>query len=122
MSISVTKVNTEGTNCLEKQPFEMHSNTVFGCVFAIDSQRSEVAKMLYQQGLTELVHSSPSEQVAYLLVERASLLESSAAPHTPTADGNIEVSGKTVQDKRRNEPLCEYPGFIKDFKINYITV
>lgn len=33
--------------------------------------------MLYNQGLTELVHSSPSEQVAYLLVERASLLESS---------------------------------------------
>ncbi|XP_069546939.1 coiled-coil domain-containing protein 30 isoform X2 [Brachyistius frenatus] len=45
-----------------------------------DAQISEVAKMLYQQGLTELVHSSPSEQVAYLLVERASLLE--------TSDGN----------------------------------
>ncbi|XP_075997200.1 uncharacterized protein LOC142991090 isoform X2 [Genypterus blacodes] len=40
-----------------------------------DAQISEVAKMLYQQGLTELIHSSPSEQVAYLLVERASLLE-----------------------------------------------
>lgn len=54
----------------------------------IDSQISEVAKMLYQQGLTELIHSSPSEQVAYLLVERASLLETSEAPDKLTGDGN----------------------------------
>ena len=54
----------------------------------IDSQISEVAKMLYQQGLTELIHSSPSEQVAYLLVERASLLETSEDPNNLTADGN----------------------------------
>ncbi|XP_058487117.1 myosin-9 [Solea solea] len=45
-----------------------------------DAQISEVAKMLYQQGLTELIHSSPSEQVAYLLVERASILETSEGP------------------------------------------
>ncbi|CAN9512073.1 unnamed protein product [Ophioblennius macclurei] len=45
-----------------------------------DAQISEVAKMLYQQGLTELIHSSPSEQVAYLLVERASLLETAQIP------------------------------------------
>lgn len=56
--------------------------------FVIDSQISEVAKMLYQQGLTELIHSSPSEQVAYLLVERASLLESGEAPDRLTSDGN----------------------------------
>lgn len=53
-----------------------------------DSQISEVAKMLYQQGLTELIHSSPSEQVAYLLVERASLLETSEVPNNLTGDGN----------------------------------
>ncbi|XP_044073763.1 coiled-coil domain-containing protein 30 isoform X2 [Siniperca chuatsi] len=53
-----------------------------------DSQISEVAKMLYQQGLTELIHSSPSEQVAYLLVERASLLGTSVVPDTLTGDGN----------------------------------
>ncbi|KAM6947903.1 coiled-coil domain-containing protein 30 [Lycodopsis pacificus] len=53
-----------------------------------DSQISEVAKMLYQQGLTELIHSNPSEQVAYLLVERASLLESSEDPNNLTGDGN----------------------------------
>ncbi|XP_036957048.1 coiled-coil domain-containing protein 30 isoform X2 [Acanthopagrus latus] len=53
-----------------------------------DSQISEVAKMLYQQGLTELIHSSPSEQVAYLLVERASLLETSEVPDSLTVDVN----------------------------------
>lgn len=46
-------------------------------IYLQDARINEVAKMLYNQGLTELVHSSPSEQVAYLLVERASLLESS---------------------------------------------
>ncbi|XP_072238041.1 uncharacterized protein [Leuresthes tenuis] len=55
-----------------------------------DAQISEVAKMLYQQGLTELIHSSPSEQVAYLLVERASLLESTEHPDKPTGDGDPE--------------------------------
>lgn len=60
---------------------------IFAAVFVIDSQISEVAKMLYQQGLTELIHSSPSEQVAYLLVERASLLESSEATDRLTRDG-----------------------------------
>nr|XP_020453797.1 coiled-coil domain-containing protein 30-like isoform X2 [Monopterus albus] len=53
-----------------------------------DAQISEVAKMLYQQGLTELIHSSPSEQVAYLLVERASLLEMSRDPDNLTSDAN----------------------------------
>lgn len=42
--------------------------------------------MLDQQGLTELVHSSCSEQVAYLLVERASLLEMSDPPAELTRD------------------------------------
>ncbi|XP_029008183.1 coiled-coil domain-containing protein 30 isoform X2 [Betta splendens] len=53
-----------------------------------DAQVSEVAKMLYQQGLTELIHSSCSEQVAYLLVERASLLEISDVAAKPTRDEN----------------------------------
>ncbi|XP_029907455.1 coiled-coil domain-containing protein 30 [Myripristis murdjan] len=53
-----------------------------------DAQISEVAKMLYQQGLTELIHSSPSEQVAYLLVERASLLERREDPDGPMGHGD----------------------------------
>ncbi|XP_010880321.2 coiled-coil domain-containing protein 30 isoform X2 [Esox lucius] len=40
-----------------------------------DAQMNEVAEMLYQEGLAEVIPCSPSEQVAYLLVERASLLE-----------------------------------------------
>lgn len=52
--------------------------------------------MLYQQGLTELIHSSPSEQVAYLLVERASLLEMNQDP----GDGDPESRLKT-----HTEPL-----------------
>lgn len=47
--------------------------------------------MLYQQGLTELIHSSPSEQVAYLLVERASLLEMNQDP----GDGDPESRLRT---------------------------
>lgn len=31
--------------------------------------------MLEQEGLSEIAHSSPSEQIAYLLVERTALLE-----------------------------------------------
>ncbi|KAM6927210.1 uncharacterized protein FYW49_003407 [Xenentodon cancila] len=53
-----------------------------------DAQTSEMAKMLYHQGLTELIPSSPSEQVAYLLVERASLLETSREPDKLTGDGH----------------------------------
>ncbi|KAG8142451.1 hypothetical protein E2320_006362 [Naja naja] len=40
-----------------------------------ESQHKEVAELLTLEGLASIVHSSPSEQVAYLLVERSSLLE-----------------------------------------------
>ncbi|XP_070615078.1 coiled-coil domain-containing protein 30 isoform X2 [Erythrolamprus reginae] len=40
-----------------------------------ESQHQEVAELLALEGLASIVHSSPSEQVAYLLVERSSLLE-----------------------------------------------
>ncbi|KAF6738813.1 hypothetical protein FQA47_017707 [Oryzias melastigma] len=57
-----------------------------------DAQISEVAKMLYNEGLTELIPSSPSEQVAYLLVERASLLGKSEDPDKLTVDGKPAIS------------------------------
>ncbi|XP_076131653.1 uncharacterized protein ccdc30 [Alosa pseudoharengus] len=41
----------------------------------LDSQRKEVVEMLEQEGLAEISQSSSSEQVAYMLVERATLLE-----------------------------------------------
>ncbi|XP_066547648.1 trichohyalin isoform X2 [Amia ocellicauda] len=40
-----------------------------------EAQLKEVEEMLEQEGLGEITHSSPSEQIAYLLVERATLLE-----------------------------------------------
>ncbi|KPP66170.1 coiled-coil domain-containing protein 30-like [Scleropages formosus] len=40
-----------------------------------DAQLKEVVEMLDQEGLAEISYSSPSEQVAYLLVERSTLLE-----------------------------------------------
>ncbi|XP_023181475.1 coiled-coil domain-containing protein 30 isoform X2 [Xiphophorus maculatus] len=66
-----------------------------------DSQINEVAKMLYQQGLTELIHSSPSEQVAYLLVERASLLEMNQDP----GDGDPESRLRTHAESL-NPVIC----------------
>ncbi|XP_073324892.1 uncharacterized protein [Pagrus major] len=73
-----------------------------------DSQISEVAKMLYQQGLTELIHSSPSEQVAYLLVERASLLETSEVPDSLTVDVNASSQlGTEAQALKTSEQQAE---------------
>ncbi|XP_026204831.1 coiled-coil domain-containing protein 30 isoform X2 [Anabas testudineus] len=73
-----------------------------------DAQVSEVAKMLYQQGLTELIHSSSSEQVAYLLVERASLLEMSEVPDKLTCDGNT-TSSQGTERKAPNSYTCQSP-------------
>ncbi|XP_045401668.1 coiled-coil domain-containing protein 30 isoform X3 [Lemur catta] len=39
-----------------------------------EAQRKEVEEMLYQEGLSKIALSSPSEQIAYLLVERSTLL------------------------------------------------
>ncbi|XP_023582913.1 phosphopantothenate--cysteine ligase 1 isoform X3 [Trichechus manatus latirostris] len=39
-----------------------------------EAQLKEVEEMLYQEGLSEIAMSSPSEQIAYLLVERSTLL------------------------------------------------
>ncbi|XP_045332873.1 coiled-coil domain-containing protein 30 isoform X4 [Leopardus geoffroyi] len=40
-----------------------------------EAQIKEVEEMLYQEGLSEIALSSPSEQIAYLLVERSTLLQ-----------------------------------------------
>ncbi|XP_067302502.1 coiled-coil domain-containing protein 30 isoform X2 [Pseudorasbora parva] len=58
-----------------------------------DSQCKEVVEMLEQEGLAEISQSSPSEQVAYLLVERVTLLERLEAAErkldTQTLTGNL---------------------------------
>ncbi|KTG40865.1 hypothetical protein cypCar_00020699 [Cyprinus carpio] len=40
-----------------------------------EAQRSEISEMLLQEGLADIIPISLSEQVAYLLADRASLLE-----------------------------------------------
>ncbi|XP_060899083.1 golgin subfamily B member 1 isoform X2 [Labrus mixtus] len=72
-----------------------------------DAQISEVAKMLYQQGLTELIHSSPSEQVAYLLVERASLLETSEVPDHLKGHGGTEGTKDQAEQQSTNTHQAE---------------
>ena len=53
----------------------------FVCSFAhsepclAEAQLKEVEEMLEQEGLSEIAHSNASEQIAYLLVERTTLLE-----------------------------------------------
>ncbi|XP_059685802.1 coiled-coil domain-containing protein 30 [Gavia stellata] len=49
-------------------------NTVHGDALT-EAQLKEVKEMLEQEGLSEIAHSNASEQVAYLLVERTTLLE-----------------------------------------------
>lgn len=53
--------------------------------FFLEIQSKEMAEMLSQEDLGEIGLSSPSEQVAYLLVERATLLERLEA-----AEGKLE--------------------------------
>ncbi|XP_077070609.1 uncharacterized protein ccdc30 isoform X6 [Siphateles boraxobius] len=58
-----------------------------------DSQCKEVVEMLEQEGLADISQSSASEQVAYLLVERVTLLERLEAAErkldTQTLTGNL---------------------------------
>ncbi|KAK1801761.1 hypothetical protein P4O66_022407, partial [Electrophorus voltai] len=58
-----------------------------------ECQSKEVLEMLEQEGLAEIIHSSASEQVAYLLVERVTLLERLEAAErkldTQTLTGNL---------------------------------
>ncbi|XP_043081104.1 coiled-coil domain-containing protein 30 isoform X2 [Puntigrus tetrazona] len=58
-----------------------------------DSQCKEMVEMLEQEGLAEISQSSASEQVAYLLVERVTLLERLEAAErkldTQTLTGNL---------------------------------
>ncbi|XP_061417452.1 trichohyalin-like isoform X1 [Lethenteron reissneri] len=46
----------------------------------MDTERKEIVEMLRRQGMEEIIGASPSEQVAFLLVERACLLRSPPSP------------------------------------------
>uniref|UniRef100_A0A8C5WQC9 Coiled-coil domain-containing protein 30 n=1 Tax=Laticauda laticaudata TaxID=8630 RepID=A0A8C5WQC9_LATLA len=68
-----------------------------------ESQHKEVAELLTLEGLSSIVHSNPSEQVAYLLVERSSLLERMEVLEqelgTPHCLGRPCVASLQVQDE-----------------------
>ncbi|XP_044134323.1 coiled-coil domain-containing protein 30 isoform X2 [Bufo gargarizans] len=63
-----------------------------------DSQLKEVEEMLDQEGLNEIAHSSPSEQIAYLLVERATLLEK-----LELLEHKVDSRSEHLSDQRQDE-------------------
>ncbi|XP_075461205.1 coiled-coil domain-containing protein 30 isoform X2 [Ascaphus truei] len=65
-----------------------------------ESQLKEVEEMLDQEGLNEIAHSSPSEQVAYLLVERATLLEK-----LEILEQKLDSQLESLSDGKRQEEL-----------------
>ncbi|KAM5141175.1 coiled-coil domain-containing protein 30 isoform 2-T3 [Mantella aurantiaca] len=67
--------------------------------FLQESQLKEVEEMLDQEGLSEIAQSSPSEQVAYLLVERATLLEKLEALEMKLDSRSENLSSEKRQDE-----------------------
>ncbi|XP_069598256.1 coiled-coil domain-containing protein 30 isoform X2 [Ranitomeya imitator] len=65
-----------------------------------DSQLKEVEEMLDQEGLNEISHSSPSEQIAYLLVERATLLEK-----LELLEQKMDTRSENLSDEKRQDEL-----------------
>lgn len=68
-------------------------------------QSKEMAEMLAQEDLGEMGLSSPSEQVAYLLVERATLLERLEAAERRLERENFSGNVKDVQIQVKSTPL-----------------
>ncbi|XP_032378011.1 coiled-coil domain-containing protein 30 isoform X4 [Etheostoma spectabile] len=64
-----------------------------------ESQNKELAEMLAQEDLGEMGLSSPSEQVAYLLVERATLLERLEAAERSLESQSLTGNLREVQHK-----------------------
>ncbi|XP_053339843.1 cytospin-A isoform X2 [Clarias gariepinus] len=87
-----------------------------------EAQKSEIAEMLVQEGLAEVMTSSLSEQVAYLLADRAALMEkiqalkneskmlnAKSAQKEKTLDENVEK----VAPLRGQSPWRRLLGFRK---------
>ncbi|MCJ8744636.1 hypothetical protein PDJAM_G00120980 [Pangasius djambal] len=62
-----------------------------------EAQKSEIAEMLVQEGLAEIMTSSLSEQVAYLLADRAALMEKIQA----LEDGDSKTLNVMCTQKQR---------------------
>ncbi|KAM8796378.1 coiled-coil domain-containing protein 30, partial [Eudromia elegans] len=59
-----------------------------------EAQLKEVEEMLEQEGLSDIAHSNASEQIAYLLVERATLLE------------KLEIADQKLNSQSYVDGLC----------------
>lgn len=70
--------------------------------FLSESQSKELAELLAQEDLGEMGLSSPSEQVAYLLVERATLLE------------RLEAAERRLESQSLTDSLREVQHQVKD--------
>lgn len=56
-----------------------------------EEARAEIVEMLTQQGLAEITSTSSGEQIAYLLVERAQLLERLEEKHHTSGPNSPET-------------------------------
>ncbi|XP_066529291.1 coiled-coil domain-containing protein 30 isoform X2 [Hoplias malabaricus] len=80
-----------------------------------EAQKREIAEMLLQEGLAEVIPSSLSEQVAYLLAERASLLEVVDTKSSQNcAPKNISQGFEEVPGKVDNQGSCSEENMLKE--------
>ena len=75
--------------------------------FAASTLRDETAEMLIQQGLEEIAQAPTSEQIAFLLVERARLLDELEAEQgrsqSVLSDGRVSEELQRTIDREREE-------------------
>ncbi|XP_059384838.1 cingulin isoform X4 [Carassius carassius] len=86
---SLTKTRDTVALHLEQENKTLHA-TLDDIQRKQEAQQSEISEMLLQEGLADIIPISLSEQVAYLLADRASLLEK--------IQSQENVDGKTAQD------------------------
>lgn len=72
-----------------------------------ENQSKELAEMLAQEDLGEMGLSSPSEQVAYLLVERATLLERLEAAERRLDNHSLTGNLREVQLQVQDRPMSK---------------
>ncbi|XP_028438600.1 coiled-coil domain-containing protein 30 isoform X4 [Perca flavescens] len=72
-----------------------------------ESQSKELAEMLAHEDLGEIGLSSPSEQVAYLLVERATLVERLEAAERRLESQSLTSNFREVQHKAHSEQISQ---------------
>ncbi|XP_075695657.1 coiled-coil domain-containing protein 30 isoform X2 [Rhinoderma darwinii] len=96
---SLTEEREALTTDFEKENIQLR-NELEKLQIQQDTQLKEVEEMLDQEGLNEIAHSSPSEQIAYLLVERATLLEK-----LELLEQKMDAHSENLSDQKRQDEL-----------------